>query len=82
MIEGAIKPLIRKGSRIGKLQLYVNDNSSIAQHVSVRTIFGELRIHPSAFVTQGVAFVREDFGRGKIGFAWITKGQAKEREAK
>lgn len=81
MINSAIKPLIGKGCKIDRLQLYVNWKSDIARQRVVRTDFGELRIHSDSLVPKGVAYVIEDPGRVGRGFAWVLKqGPSKKKK--
>lgn len=71
MIENALDPLIRSGCRIERLNLVVCPAAEIAQHQTVRTRYGQIRVKPDGFVRKGLAYIIEDPGRKGRGFAWV-----------
>ncbi|GGF72205.1 hypothetical protein GCM10010912_16650 [Paenibacillus albidus] len=75
MINSALQSLLLKDKecRIERLKLHVYPDSAMAQHHSISTAFGMLRICPNIYVTKGVAYVVEDSGRGKMAFAWVSR---------
>lgn len=73
MINEALKPIIKSGRRIEHLQLYVCLASKLAEHTTVQTAFGELRISPGEYVPKGYSYIIEDPGMMKRGFAWVSK---------
>lgn len=75
IINDAIKPLLINGCKIESLQLYVCYQSEIAQHETVETAYGALRIRPSYYISKGFSYVR-----GEQWFSWVTIIQAKERK--
>lgn len=75
MINSAVQLLLSKDKecKIEHLKLWVCHDSVLAQHGSIPTAFGLLRVCPGNYVTKGVAYVVEDPGRGKMGFTWVTR---------
>lgn len=76
MINDAIRPLLYKGCKIESLQLYVCYQSEIAQHETIETAYGALRVQPSYYISKGFSYVQ-----GGKWFSWVTIIQAKERKA-
>ncbi|MDR9857852.1 hypothetical protein RJP21_30115 [Paenibacillus sp. VCA1] len=72
MIENALDPLIRSGCRIERLNLVVCPAAEIAQHQTVRTRYGQIRVKPDGFVRKGLSYIIEDPGRKGRGFAWVS----------
>lgn len=73
MIEDALEPLIRKGRKIERIQLYVCPDSPIAMFQQIQTRFGVLRVKPDDMTTKGLAFLLEDPGMRNRGFAWVSR---------
>lgn len=72
MINIALSEVIRRGSKIERMQLHVCPRSELAQHQVIQTAFGDLRIHLNDFVPKGYSYVLEDPGGDKRGFAWVS----------
>ncbi|MDF2715764.1 MAG: hypothetical protein K0R28_2689 [Paenibacillus sp.] len=73
MINEALKPIIKRGRSIDRLQLYVSRESKLAEYATVQTTFGELRIKPGEYVPKGYSYIMEDSGMQGRGFAWVSK---------
>ncbi|MEK3945008.1 hypothetical protein [Paenibacillus sp. FSL H3-0310] len=78
MITQAIRPLLYKGCKIESLQLYVCYQSEVAQHETIDTAFGKLRVRASYYIPKGFSYIREDPGSR---FSWVTLKQSKEKKA-
>ncbi|MEC0092863.1 hypothetical protein [Paenibacillus macquariensis] len=77
MINRAIKPLINTGCKIERLQMNVCPHSEAAQHQTIDTAYGSLRVNPNGYVPAGLAYVIEDAGRVGGGFAWVSRRKPK-----
>lgn len=75
MIDDALKLIIKRGRPIERLQLYVSRESKMAEHSTIQTAFGELRIKPGEYVPKGYSYIMEDPGMPgrRQGFGWVSK---------
>jgi hypothetical protein len=73
MINEALKPIIKRGRPIERLQMYVSQESKLAEYATVQTAFGELRIKPGEYVPKGYSYIFEDPGMPGRGFGWVSK---------
>jgi hypothetical protein len=73
MIEDALVPIIKRGRPIERLQMYVSRESKLAEHTTIQTAFGELRIKLGEYVPKGYSYIMEDPGIPGRGFGWVSK---------
>ncbi|MDH6370570.1 hypothetical protein M2444_002350 [Paenibacillus sp. PastF-3] len=72
MINMALSKVIRRGSKIERMQLHVCPRSELAQHQIIQTTFGDLRIRLNDFFPKGYSYLLEEPGGAKRGFAWVS----------
>ncbi|AIQ31655.1 hypothetical protein P40081_28610 [Paenibacillus sp. FSL P4-0081] len=51
--------------------MYVWPYSELAKYQTIKTAFGDIRIRPDEYLSKGYSYIREDWGGGQIGFAWV-----------
>ncbi|MUG68657.1 hypothetical protein GNP94_22050 [Paenibacillus campinasensis] len=73
MIHDALAPLIHKGCTIERLKIVVASDAPLAQHKTIPTRFGMLRVEINNYARRGLAYIEEDPGRVGRGFAWVCK---------
>lgn len=73
MINDALKPIIRSGRKIERMQMNVCPTSDISEHLIIQTEYGDLRINPNCYVPKGMAYIIEDSGCKGGGFAWVSR---------
>ncbi|MEK5278737.1 MULTISPECIES: hypothetical protein [Paenibacillus] len=72
MINKALNEVMRRGSKIERMQLHVSPRSELTQRQIIKTAFGVLRVHPGDFIPKGYSYLLEDPGGDKRGFAWVS----------
>ncbi|MDN4090877.1 hypothetical protein [Paenibacillus polymyxa] len=70
LIDQALIPLIESGCQIDKIKIVVAANAAIAEHRTIQTSNGELRVEPAGLVPKGCAYLIEDAMKG---FAWVIR---------
>ncbi|WP_348622628.1 hypothetical protein [Paenibacillus polymyxa] len=70
LIDQALIPLIKSGCQIDKIKIVVAADAVIAEHRTIHTSIGELRVEPTGLVPKGCAYLIEDAMKG---FAWVIR---------
>ncbi|MGG1673994.1 hypothetical protein ACIFOE_25875 [Paenibacillus sp. NRS-1783] len=76
LIDQALIPLIKSGCQIDQIKIVVASDAVIAEHRTIHTSTGELRVEPTSLVPKGCAYLIEDAMKG---FAWVICKKGKQQ---